>query len=157
MFQKLKVDTSCIGLMSREDHSPYFCTPIGTQIIGRAGVDGIHYGFIEGFGEMVFVINPASCCEHYVYPLASNFHDFLRLVLAEKGTSTLEQIILWNKQQYLDYVNSPEVVAHSAQENVTSVMHAIQSLGITPMERPFEYVKNLQAQFDYSRLVFGDE
>ena len=82
-FQKLKVDTSCIGL-AREENSKYFCTPIGATIIGWD--NGIHYIFIKGFDEMVFAVNPDTVCDYYVYPLANNFSDFLSLVLATKGT-----------------------------------------------------------------------
>jgi hypothetical protein len=36
----------------------HFCTPKGAKVIGWAGVDGIHYCFVRGFGEMVFAVSP---------------------------------------------------------------------------------------------------
>lgn len=55
-FKKLNLDTSPIGL-SIELREPFFCTPIGAQIIGWD--NGIHYCFIKGFKEIVFCVNPA--------------------------------------------------------------------------------------------------
>ena len=61
-FKKLNLDTSPIGL-SIELREPFFCTPIGAQIIGWD--NGIHYCFIKGFKEIVFCVNPETCCNYY--------------------------------------------------------------------------------------------
>lgn len=154
-FQALALDTAPIGL-ARDEERLYFCTPRDMTIIGWEP-EGIHYGFIHGFGEMVFVVNPMTCCDQYVYPLANTFSDFLRLVLAAKGTTPLAQIILWERREYQDFINAPEEIAHASQPEVVQVLSAIQGLGLTPMEDPFAYVKTLQREFDYSRIPFRDE
>lgn len=154
-FCELNIDTSCLGLAHGEIEQ-YFCTPVGAAVIGWD--NGIHYCFISGFGEMVFAVNPDSCCEHYVYPLANNFTDFLRLILAVKGTNTIQQMILWNQQQYEDFVHSPEEIEYASKKEVTDTLAKLQNLlGVTAMENPFEYVKSLQAQFPYDRIMFSDE
>lgn len=51
-FKKLKIDFSAIEFEQAGDDDKYFCTPIGARIIGRAGVDGIHYCFVRGQGDM---------------------------------------------------------------------------------------------------------
>ena len=152
-FQGLKIDTSCIGL-SHEENSNYFCTPVGATIIGWD--NGIHYVFINGFGEMVFAVNPETCCDYYVYPLANNFYDFLSLILAAKTTNVLQQIIQWNKQQYLDFITSQEEVEYASRKEVIEVLNAIHSIGVLPMESPFEYVKKIQSGFPYSKIVYSD-
>ena len=53
-FLKKKIDLAPLGVERGADRAGYFCTPQGASIIGWAGVDGIHYCFIRGFGEMVF-------------------------------------------------------------------------------------------------------
>ena len=153
-FQKLKVDTSCIGL-AREENSKYFCTPIGATII--CWDNGIHYIFIKGFDEMVFAVNPDTVCDYYVYPLATNFSDFLSLVLATKGTNTLQQIIQWDKQQYMDFSSSPDEVEYASSKKVIEALEAIRSIGVLPMENPLKYVKKIQNSFQYSKIVFSDE
>lgn len=154
-FQQLTIDPAWIGL-AHEDNDPYFCTPIGAKVIGWD--NGLHYCFIEGFGEMVFAVNPESSCDVYVYPLAQNFADFLRLLLATKNTNTMQQIILWDEPQYLAFIQSPAEVQYASQKEVTDVLMAIQSLpDITPMEQPFAYIKNLQQDFAYDQIPFRDE
>ena len=154
-FQELSIDRSWIGLAVEDDWG-YFCTPIGAEIIGWD--NGIHYCFIKGFEEMVFVVNPETCCDYYVYPLARNFFDFLRLIVAVHGTNTLQQIILWDKEKYLDFVTAPEEVEWAGRAEVLEVIGTIsRELNITPMENPFEYVKEIQRTFDYDQIMFTDE
>ena len=50
-YKNLKIDGSWIGLEAGTQ-TPYFCTPIGAEIIGWD--NGIHYCFIKSFGDMVF-------------------------------------------------------------------------------------------------------
>lgn len=52
-FLKKHIDLTSVGMEKSTDPVTYFCTPKGASIIGCAGVDGIHYCFIRGFGEMV--------------------------------------------------------------------------------------------------------
>ena len=49
-YKNLKIDGSWIGLEPGEE-TPYFCTPIGAEIIGWD--NGIHYCFIEDFGDII--------------------------------------------------------------------------------------------------------
>ena len=84
-FKNLPINFSAIGLEQTPATSDYFCTPKGATIIGWAGVDGIHYCFIEGFGDMVFAVSPCNLPGDYVHPLAENFEDFLRLMLMCSG------------------------------------------------------------------------
>lgn len=154
-FQELDIDTTPIGL-SREDNIHYFCTPLNANVFGWD--NGIHYCFIKDYGEMVFAVNPETLCNYYVYPIAENFHDFLRLLLAVKNTNVLQQIILWSKQQYIDFINSQDEIAYSSTPEVNSILEIIRlKFGIKEMQNPYEYVKNLQTAFDYSGIVFSDE
>ena len=95
------------GKAAKGGRMPCFCTPIGAEIIGWD--NGIHYCFIEGFGDMVFCVNPETCCDYFVYPIARNFCDFLGLILATGGTNTLQQIIWWDKKMFDDFVNHPRL------------------------------------------------
>lgn len=49
-YRELMLDGSWIGLEAPNpnDAGPYFCTPVGAQIIGWD--NGIHYCFLDGFG-----------------------------------------------------------------------------------------------------------
>lgn len=74
----------------RTENTAYFCTPKGAAIIGWAGVDGIHYCFVDGFGETVFAVSPMNVGD-YVHPVARNFEDLLRLLLSCVDMAALEQ------------------------------------------------------------------
>lgn len=72
-YKALNLDGGPIGL-AEEDGEPWFCTPVGAEIIGWD--NGIHYCFLPEFGEMVFCVNAETCCDQLVYPIAGNFSGF---------------------------------------------------------------------------------
>ena len=51
-FLKSGLDLVALGVERRADNAPYFCTPKGAIILGWAGVDGVHFCFIRGFGKI---------------------------------------------------------------------------------------------------------
>lgn len=154
-FQELRIDTSPVGLSCCEGPN-YFCTPVGAKIIGWD--NGIHYCFIQGFDETVFCVNPESCCEHYVYPVAKSFHDFLSLILATNNANTIQQIIWWDKLIFEKFMNDPAEIEYAASPEVIGVLSTIRTeLNIEPMAKPFEYIKKLQKEFPYEQIKFTDE
>lgn len=154
-YKNLKIDGSWIGLEAGAQ-TPYFCTPIGAEIIGWD--NGIHYCFIKGFGDMVFCVNPEPCCDYNVYPIARNFCDFLGLILATGNTNTLQQIIWWDKKRFEDFVNSTEEQEYRVRPEVQGVLSTIRKgIDITPIDTPFEYIKDLQSNFPYEQIPFTNE
>ena len=99
-YKKLDIDFSQLSLEPGDTNGGYFCTPKGAEVIGWAGVDGIHCCFVKGFGEMVFAISPANSPGEYVHPLARSFEDFVRLLLACGGLAALEQAWMWNRGEF---------------------------------------------------------
>ena len=57
-FLKRGFDLAPLGWETEGAFIPYFCTPRGAKVLGWAGVDGIHYCTIRGFGEMIFAVSP---------------------------------------------------------------------------------------------------
>ena len=154
-YKNLKIDGSWIGLEAGAQ-TPYFCTPIGAEIIGWD--NGIHYCFIKGFGDMVFCVNPETCCDYNVYPIARNFCDFLGLILATGNTNILQQIIWWDKKRFEDFVNSPEEYEYRVRPEVQGVLSTIRKgIDIAPIDTPFEYIKDLQSNFPYEQIPFTNE
>ena len=154
-YKKLNMDGSYIGLEKGDENGDYFCTPVEAKVIGWD--NGIHYCFIDGFGEMVFCVNPDTCCDYYVYPLARNFTDFLSLLLATKNTNVMQQIILWDKQEYDDFINTPDNVEYENSVEVVAALNALRALDIAEMENPFAYIKDIQRDFPYDKIQFTDE
>lgn len=93
-YRALELDGSWIGLEAG-NATPWFCTPIGAEIIGWDGA--IHYCFVPGFAETVFCVNLENYGGHLVYPIARSFADFLSLLLAVGHTNSLQQVIGWKQ------------------------------------------------------------
>lgn len=154
-YKNLKIDGSWIGL-ELGAQTPYFCTPIGAKIIGWD--NSIHYCFIKGFGDMVFCVNPETCCDYYVYPIARNFCDFLGLILATGNTNTLQQVIWWDKKRFDNFVNRPEEQEYKNRSEVKSVLNTIcKEMDVALIDTPFEYIKDLQKNFLYEQIPFTNE
>ena len=152
-FKKLPINFSTIGLEQPPSTSDYFCTPKGAKIIGWAGVDGIHYCFIEGFGDMVFAVSPCNLPGDYVHPLAESFEDFLRLMLMCSGLDAMEQVHGWNKDTFENYMT--ELRVSIEQKEIFEVI--AEQLHLEPMDFPFEYIKNLQRRFNYRSIPWKEE
>lgn len=152
-YKELNLDTSCLGLIPGIETSEYFCTPLGAKVIGWEGVDGIHYCMIRGFKDMVFSVNPMESVNQYVHPIASTFKDFLRLLLACGNTTILEQIYNLDTAEFIQITSSNEQTSEQSAV-LEEIKHHFQ---ISPLEHPYEYVKALQENFDYSSLRYSKE
>lgn len=153
-FCQLNDDVPYLGL-DKSDYSGYSCDPIGVKTFADLGVDGVHFGFIDGFGEMVFAVSPMGIVGKQVNPLAYSFKDFLGLVLACKNSSPLEQIYWMTKEQFDDLLIEDMKNVFEAQETSLSIIRS--KLGIEPIYNPYNYVREIQTSFDYSQLKFSDE
>ena len=152
-YCQLKIDGRWIGLEKSDMCMKYFCTPIDATVIGWE--NSIHYCFIKGYRDMVFAVNPESCVDNYVYPLAMNFKDFLRLILACGSTTAVEQIIGWSKEQFEDFLHSDDNKILPEQAEALKIV--AEELKLWPMEEPYEYVKAVQQQFDNRKIKYSNE
>lgn len=152
-FLRKNIDLSPLSVMRQEDNDPYFCTPKGASIFGWAGVDGIHFCFVRGFGEMVFAVSPMNGGRDCVHVIARDFSDFLRLLLATGDSAALEQAWQWDEAQFDAFLaeNPPT----DEQKAVLSQISTVFSL--TPMAQPWHYLHKLQASFDLSKLKFTED
>lgn len=151
-YQGLDIDLAQLGLERGDTSGGYFCTPVGAEVIGWAGVDGIHCCFVEGFGEMVFAVSPENLPGEYVHPLARSFEDFLRLILA-CGLDAAEQAWMWNRGEFDAFLET-----YPPTEGQRAVLDALaQALALAPMDDPYGYIRAVQDEFDYTALKFSEE
>lgn len=151
-YLDLNLDGGPVGFGRGESESCYFCTPKGAHVIGWAGVDGVHYCFVPGFGEMVFAVSPMNTPGDYVHPVARDFKDFLRLLLACGDAAPLDQAYAWDQGHFDTFLQENPTTA--AQEAVLEVIR--EALSLTPMEQPFAYLKALQEGFDSRALTYSE-
>ena len=152
-FLELGLDCSPIGLGPGPSQGGYFCTPKGLTVLGWEGVDGIHYGRIRGYGDMVFAVSPMNGPGEYVHPVAKNFADFLRLLLSCKDNASLEQCWQWSQEQFDIFLGE----SCSSSEQKEAAAQVAELTGLEPMERPYTYIRDLQQAFDSGKLAFPEE
>lgn len=151
-FKRMDIDHSLIGLEQRKKSELYYCTPENAEIIGWAGVDGIHYCTIPRFGEMVFAVSPMNFGD-CVHPIAYSFRDLLCLLLSCGDMAVLEQCHAWDRKQYNAFLKECPIT-----EEQQAVLDKLKTeLKLKPIKDVFKYVKNLQAEFDYSAIPYPDE
>ena len=155
-YEKYKnsgITLECAGFDERGENIPYFCTPAGSTILGRPGVDGIHFCFVPEYGEMVFCISPMNGAEDFIHVVSNNFADFLSLLMACGDTAAIEQAWQWSKDSFEKFLAEYP----PTDEAKSAFVQLDQKLGITPVAEPYDYMINLQKNFDYSKLRFTEE
>ena len=152
-FLRSGMDLAAVGIECCRENTQYFCTPKGASVFGWAGTDGIHFCFIRGFGGMVFSVNPMNESQSYVHPLAKDFSDFLRLLLACGNEAALEQAWRWSREEFEAFLlKNP-----AAGEGEKTLKELAKAMKLTPMEQPWEYIRKLQSDFDYSRIKYTED
>ena len=152
-YMALPIDKGLLCLEYGDIAEPYFCYPVNANPIGIEGC--ILYCFLTEYGEMVFACNPESCVDQNVYPLAANFEDFIRLILACGTANPLEQIVWMDKNKFEEHMANEEKILTDEQR--TAAQQLQRALSLLPIENPFEYVKSIQKDFDGSKIQYSDE
>lgn len=152
-FLQAKIDLSSVGLDTRGEPMPYFCTPKGASILGSVGVDGIHFCTVPGFGETIFAVSPMNGVPDLVKPVAKSFHDFLCLLLSCGDTASIEQAWMWSEEQFTAFLaeNTPTAEGRAVLGRLAETLH------LTPMEGPYAYIHDLQAGFAYDKIPYTEE
>lgn len=151
-FKALPIDHSVIGLEQSNSDVTYYCTPKDAHIIGWAGVDGIHYCTIPEIGEMIFAVSPMNFGD-CVHPIARNFEDLLRMLLFCGDMAALEQCYAWDEEDFKAFLIDCPMT--DKQKAVLDVIR--EEFGIEPMEDAFTYVKQLQREFDLSKIPYTED
>lgn len=152
-YMSLPIDGSLLSLEKDDLTYMYFCYPVNAIPIGFEGC--ILYCFIPEYGDMVFASNPETCVDDNVYPLAKDFSDFVRLILACGSANPIEQIVWMTKEKFQQHIADEKQIRTQEQQDTLNLLSEV--LGLTPMENPYEYVKELQRNFDGSKIQFSDE
>lgn len=135
----------------------YFCTPLDAYVFASTGGDGVHFCTIpDHFGDMVFVVEPIPLDEIHVRPVAENFIDFIRVLLAVRFTGILLDIPLRSEAEFREGLQIFRE-QHETEEHTERLRHLAAYYGVTPMDDPYTYVRNLQNDFDYDLIPFSDD
>ncbi len=147
------IDLSSFGIFKVEHEEEYFCTPKGAKIIGVTGVDGIHYCTVKSLGSTVFAVAPMGDYGRYVFPVANDPTEFLRVLMACGSEACLEQAHIWDEEKFDSFIK--ENPATEAAQDM--IRYLEKEYGLSPMERPLEYLKELYENFDYGTIPYTKE
>ncbi len=150
---KENIDLSPLGLYCSAKEYPYFCTPKGAKIFGRTGVDGIHYCFVRSFADMVFCVSPMCDTGRYVRPVARSFSDFIMLLIACQDVFNIEAAEIMDRDGFYKMLCTYE--ADVKQQSAIEVLK--REFKLSAMEKPYEYIRELQSSFDYSKIRYTED
>lgn len=177
-YKKSGLDLSALGFMRGDEDGGYMCDPVGARVLGRCGVDGIHFSTVKGFGQTVFAVSPMNFYDHDVQPVAKDFDEFLSLLLTCRDTAAIEQAWLMDADAFADFVNGVEitdavkaaldalkdagVVEMSVADAYAALRENAESVDVTKLKFPPEYYENMPEpvpvwSIDYDGDVDGGE
>ena len=162
LLRGLDIDFETIGLMEPgADQSPYFCTPVGAEYVGRLGCDGIHFVLLPG-DERVFCVDPAMGEPGtYVLPVAENMRQFLSFVLFCRDANPISQIGWLEEERFRRLLEEDAQAQWPGCEGFFArkarALDAIAGAFDLKPQDPYAAVKALQAAFDGKELWFSPE
>lgn len=152
-FLRSNIDREAVGLLAGDTAGGYFCTPKGARVFGWAGVDGIHYCTVRGYGDTVFAVDPSAAHGENVCVLAASFEDFLRLLVTVGDAMLLIDACRFSKERFLEIVDKTVISIE-----VKTVLNQIKmEFGVEPMEDAYDYIRAVGERVDLSRLRFSKE
>ena len=151
-FLSLSIDREALGLEPRDRDITHFCTPKDAEILGWAGVDGVHYCTVPSLGETVFCVTPMDG-PPYVRPIAESFDMLLHLLLACGTMDAISQAYMMDEARFYPFVaeNPPTPAQQAALDTIE------QQLVPTPWDDPYAYIRHLQESFDYAVIPYSEE
>ena len=158
-FCCLPIDFPTIELEPYPGGEPYFCTPVGAEIIGW--LNGIHFVLLPG-NEAVYCVEPDRGEDGtFVLPVGRNFREFLSYLLYCKCTSPVSQIAWLEEDRFRQLLaDNAQNTWPGCEETFRSRDEALAAIadtfGLEPKD-PYGSVKAMQAAFDPSVLTFSDE
>ena len=147
-FRNSSLDISLLGLYTGPDTSESVYTPTGARIVGWLEENGAHFCQIEGFGGMVFAVDPNATPGDCIHPVAANLQDFLSLLCACRDASVIMGAYRWSGRRFAE-----KIASVGADYKRSAVLRAVANTYKTPdIANPYAYITALQHQFDYSSL-----
>lgn len=147
-FRNSSLDTSPLGISSGADTSDSVYTPSGARILGWTGNQGGHFCQIEGFGDMVFAVDPVATPGDCIHPVAKTLPDFISLVSACRSAWLVFRAYQWSRVYFEEQVSSIR-----PDYKMRSVLRALENTYHPPLvSDPYGYISAIQAEFDYFSL-----
>lgn len=147
-FRSSSLDTSSVGLWTGPEISDSVYTPSGARIVAWSGDKGVHFCQVEGFGDMVFVVDPSAPPGDCIHPVAKRFLEFIGLVTVCYHASVICNVYRWSRTLF-----TRRMEAARPDYKTRSVLRALENTYHPPkIADPYGYITDVQRSFDYGRL-----
>lgn len=152
-FRNSCLDTIPVGFYTGPGESTSVYTPSGARILAWARDQGVHLCQIEGFGDMVFAVDPAAPPGDCIHPIAKSILDFIGLVTACRHASVILNAYQWSRElfQQRQEAVKPDFKTRSVLRALENTYHP------TRISDPYGYITELQNCFDYESLPLKQE
>lgn len=90
---------------------------------------GIHYCTIKALGETVFAVEPMGDAGRHAFPVAENFEDFLRLLMACGHEAYIEQAHAWSREQYDEFAKENSITPKANEQ----ILYLQKEYGLAPI------------------------
>ncbi|MBQ2384133.1 MAG: hypothetical protein II290_08850 [Oscillospiraceae bacterium] len=147
-FRASSLDTAPLGLWTGADTSENVFTPTGSRVVAWCGEGGSHFCQTEGFGDMVFAVDPCAPPGDQVHPVAATLSDFIGLLtLCRHGD------LILNAYRMSRYLFEHRVAGIVLSYKTRSVLRALENTyHPTKPTDAYTYMTELQKRFDYTVL-----
>ncbi len=147
-FRSSCLDTSPLGIITGPDESGSVYTPAGGRIVAWAVDSKVHFCQVEGFGGMVFAVDPTATPGDCVRPVARTLEDFIGLILICKDAALILGAHQWSRSLFRQ-----RLAAITMDHKTRSVLRALENTYHPPViSDPYSYIADVQQGFDYTSL-----
>lgn len=160
-LKNLPVNLDTVGLGQTEEFAPYFCTPMGAELVGSIGCDGVHFVMLPE-DERIFCVDPAMGEPGtYVLPVAETLSRFLSYVLYCRDANPISQIWWLSEERFrgllLEDMQAEQSgdEAYFAQKSETLEIIG-KAFAVEPID-PYGSVRALQRDFSPDCILFSEE
>lgn len=144
-FRNSSLDISPLGIFCGEDVSDSVYTPNGAKVVAWANDRSVHFCQIEGFGDLVFSVDPTAPPGDCVQPVAKTLQDFIGLLTVCRNAKLISHAYRWSCALFNHHLRGirPTVKMNSV---IRALENTYRSDSISD---PYSYIRALQNSFDY--------
>lgn len=156
LYQKFRgssLDISPLGLRCGSSVSDSVYTPTGARILAWLGDTDVHLCQVEGFGDMVFSVDPKAPPGDCIHPVSKTLADLIGLLTVCRHAQLITKAYQWSRT-YFDRC----MASIRPDPRTQSVLRALENTYHPPkIDDPYGYISDLQKDFDYSSLPLHPE
>lgn len=152
-FRNSCLDTMPVGFYTGKDESDSVYTPARARMVAWCGNAGVHLCQVEGFGGMIFAVDPTAPPGDCIHPIAGSIVELVGLIIQCKHIGPILSAYQWSRELF-----NQRCQAIKPDFKTRSVLRALENTYCPPrISDPYNYIAALQDNFDYASLPLHKE